>query len=236
MSELDERRANVEELITAAHQYDVANPGGDLGQFLTESVLATDLDAWDPERAAVSLMTLHAAKGLEFPVVYIVAVEHGILPHQRSIDDPDDDLEEERRLLFVGMTRAKEELYLSYVCKRDYRGQSRLAIPSQFLTELAPEARGSREAVVDSMTERKPLATTARLVTAAELAGESASPPARVGSFHEGMLVRHSHYGLGRITTLSGSGAMRKATVRFTTGDSRTFVIAKAILHPVKTG
>src|SRR3977135_3636843 len=80
-------------------------------------------------------MTLHAAKGLEFPVIYLVAMEQGILPHERSLAK-DDDVEEERRLAFVGMTRAKEELYLSHARLREFRGQTLYAIPSTFLDEL----------------------------------------------------------------------------------------------------
>ncbi len=83
-------------------------------------------------------MTLHAAKGLEFPVVYMLANEQGILPHERSLAK-DEDLEEERRLAFVGLTRAKEELYLSYARLREFRGQTLYAVPSMFLEELPPE-------------------------------------------------------------------------------------------------
>jgi DNA helicase-2/ATP-dependent DNA helicase PcrA len=80
-------------------------------------------------------MTLHASKGLEFPVVFIAAIEEGLLPHERSRDHPDE-LEEERRLLFVGITRAQEELHLSMARYREFRGQRRLTVPSQFLMEL----------------------------------------------------------------------------------------------------
>ncbi len=260
---IDERRENVEELLTAAHQFDVANPGGTLDQFLSESVLATDLDDWDESRSAVSLMTLHAAKGLEFPVIFIVAIEHNILPHSRSLANGDD-LEEERRLLFVGMTRAKQELNLSHVRVREYRGQTQLAIPSQFLTELpinsgvtmsddtesnsSPRFRRSefRRAGTNAGNHRgydesrsgtrpdRPAASRAMLMTAAELVGESPAPPADAAEFQQGLLVRHPAYGLGRITALSGYGTARKATIRFTAGDTRTFVLSRSPLRAVK--
>src|SRR5690606_27071679 len=83
----------------------------------------------------VTLMTLHAAKGLEFPVVYIIAVEDGLIPHERSRDYPSQ-LEEERRLLFVGITRAEEQLQMSMATYREFRGQRRMAVPSQFFMEL----------------------------------------------------------------------------------------------------
>ena len=139
-----ERLANVEELVTAARQHDeafVVDPtAGDgaadaLGAFLETTALVADADAWDPAADRVALMTFHAAKGLEFPVVYLVAMEDGILPHERSIDRPDQ-LEEERRLVFVGITRAREEVHASCARMRDYRGTRRVSAPSVFLTEM----------------------------------------------------------------------------------------------------
>ncbi len=131
----EERQANIEELVTAAAEFEEETDSRTLADFLATSALTTDLDRWDPEQGAVSLMTLHAAKGLEFPVVYIVAVEEDILPHARSADSQEQ-LEEERRLLFVGITRAQEELYLSYARERSFRGMVSVTVPSQFLNEL----------------------------------------------------------------------------------------------------
>jgi DNA helicase-2/ATP-dependent DNA helicase PcrA len=131
-----ERLANIEELLTAAREFDIRNPGsGHLEQFLEESSLVADTDAWESEIDRVTLMTLHAAKGLEFPSVFIVAVENGLLPHERSMHD-EEKLEEERRLLFVGITRAREELQLSHADYRAFRGQSCPTVPSPFLMEL----------------------------------------------------------------------------------------------------
>ncbi|MEI6255266.1 MAG: UvrD-helicase domain-containing protein [Planctomycetota bacterium] len=136
----EDRLANVEELVTAARQCDdsfqAATPDDDaLGAFLETTALVADTDVWDAQDNRVSLMTLHAAKGLEFPVVYLIAMEDGILPHERSLDHPDQ-LEEERRLVFVGITRSREEMHASAARMRDYRGSRRISAPSLFLAEM----------------------------------------------------------------------------------------------------
>jgi DNA helicase-2/ATP-dependent DNA helicase PcrA len=133
------RLANIEELLTDARQFDERNPGGrQLEVYLENAWLVNETDDWETESDKVTMMTLHAAKGLEFPVVFIVAVEQGLLPHERSIND-EGQLEEERRLAFVGITRAKEELQLSYAVHRDFRGQRRRTVPSPFLLEMPRE-------------------------------------------------------------------------------------------------
>src|SRR5260370_29127900 len=104
-----ERLANIEELITAAHQFHQEDNSRTIADFLENITLASDVDGWDEKQDLVSVMTLHAAKGLEFPVVYMPANEQGILPHERRLAK-DEDLEAERRLAFVGLTRAKAEL------------------------------------------------------------------------------------------------------------------------------
>jgi DNA helicase-2/ATP-dependent DNA helicase PcrA len=130
------RLANIEELLTDARQFDEQNPGGGkLEEYLERSWLVNETDNWDTQTDKATMMTLHAAKGLEFPVVFIVAVEDGVLPHERIGQHPDE-LEEERRLAFVGITRAKEELQLSYAVTRDFRGVRRRTIPSSFLMEM----------------------------------------------------------------------------------------------------
>jgi DNA helicase-2/ATP-dependent DNA helicase PcrA len=134
--EEEERLANVQELLTVAREFDERHPGtGHLEAFLEETALVNDTDDWQSERDRVTLMTLHASKGLEFPVVYLVAVEAGLLPHERSQASAEQ-LEEERRLMFVGITRAQQRLQISRAHYRDFRGQRRLTVPSQFLMEL----------------------------------------------------------------------------------------------------
>ncbi len=131
-----ERVANIDELLVAADEFDEQHPDdGGLEAFLESAALVNDVDEWNEASPAVSLMTLHAAKGLEFPVVFIVGLEDGLLPHERSSQD-EESLEEERRLLFVGITRAKEELQLSRTVSRIRRGESWPTIASRFLMEL----------------------------------------------------------------------------------------------------
>jgi len=130
------RLANIEELLTDARQFDENNPGGGyLETYLENAWLVNETDDWQAETDKVTLMTLHAAKGLEFPVVFLIAVEQGLLPHERSTKDKSQ-LEEERRLTFVGITRAQQQLQLSYAVRRDFRGQRRYAVPSSFLLEM----------------------------------------------------------------------------------------------------
>jgi DNA helicase-2/ATP-dependent DNA helicase PcrA len=130
-----ERLANVQELVSAAKQFSEEVPDGTLAAFLENATLASDVDEWDEVRDCVSIMTLHLAKGLEFPVVYILALEEGILPHEKSSASATD-VEEERRLLFVGITRAKEELYVTFCRRRELFGQTRECTPSVFLGEM----------------------------------------------------------------------------------------------------
>ncbi|MGL6195847.1 MAG: ATP-dependent helicase, partial [Thermoguttaceae bacterium] len=141
-----QRLDNIEEFLTEAREFDrkpFVGTGDDfdiaadnsLQRFLEQIALVNDVDSWEDDTNRVSLMTLHAAKGLEFPVVYIVAVEEGILPHERTRDFPQQ-IEEERRLFFVGMTRAREELRISWSRYREYRGRNMSTIASSFLFEL----------------------------------------------------------------------------------------------------
>src|SRR5215831_2895130 len=135
----EDRLANVEQLITDAKQFAAEDSSRTIGDYLENITLASDVDSWNEHQDCVAVMTLHAAKGLEFPVVFMAAVEQGMLPHERSLAKQDE-VEEERRLTFVGMTRAKEELYLSYARLRAFRGSELYAIPSMFRDELPQDA------------------------------------------------------------------------------------------------
>ncbi|MDR3233981.1 MAG: UvrD-helicase domain-containing protein [Planctomycetaceae bacterium] len=142
-----ERLDNIDELLTAAREFDTNTREAEISaatalqEFLEQTALASDTDALDKDTECISLMTLHAAKGLEFPVVYIIALEEGILPHDRSTHDTMQ-LEEERRLFFVGMTRAEEELRISRAERRNFRGSfGSSAISSRFLFELPKDGK-----------------------------------------------------------------------------------------------
>lgn len=136
-----QRLSNIEELVSAARLYDAQETSegeaATLGGFLETASLAQDMDSLDTSSGAVTLMTLHSAKGLEFPCVYIIAVEQNLIPHERSLKENDPhQLEEERRLLFVGITRAQEKLVLTHTLRREMHGRSLSTIPSDFLREL----------------------------------------------------------------------------------------------------
>jgi DNA helicase-2/ATP-dependent DNA helicase PcrA len=250
-----ERLANIEELLTAAMQFDEQNPGiGHLEDFLEQASLVADTDAWENDTDKVTLMTMHAAKGLEFPVVFIIAMEEGLLPHERSRNDPEQ-LEEERRLLFVGITRAEEELELSLAVQRDFRGERRMTVPSMFLLEMPrDEMEQVRPGLVYDQqwdqtaqyefedeeyedTESTPgfdvpaaiITTAADMLVDAESVSERVSPDV----FRQDMVVIHPDYGPGKIVALSGTGERRTATVNFAAGDGqKSFVLSMCPLRP----
>lgn len=262
------RLANCEELLTDARQYDEQAADDDtldpsLEGYLERAWLVNETDGWDDDTDKVTLMTLHAAKGLEFPVVFLLAVEDGILPHERSATDPEQ-LEEERRLAFVGITRAEEELQLSHVLRRDFRGQRRIAIPSSFLLELprdemeCSEARPAIDwelegwdAAPDDEVEfqinegaERPQPTgvdpaiemhAAAVTTGSALLGGASPSGPRVSpeAFRVGMAVEHPELGRGEVLTLSGNGKGRRATVRFG-GEEKRFVLAFSPLRPAE--
>lgn len=241
-----DRLANIEELITAAKQFAAEDGGRTIGHFLENITLASDVDGWNEQQDCVSVMTMHSAKGLEFPVVYMVAMEQGILPHERSLGR-DEEVEEERRLAFVGMTRAKEELYLCHARLREFRGNTLYAVPSMFFDEIPATAtlavdlsssaggtlaaiehwRGGGSAATQGWTD----------------AGVRQKPPpvapadgdvGKGAAYVEGMLVRHPTYGAGRIVEVGGYGAMRKVKIRFQTAGERSFIADKVTLEIVR--
>jgi DNA helicase-2/ATP-dependent DNA helicase PcrA len=134
----DERTENLEAFLNRAAEFDQLRPDGDLAAFLEEVALVADIDEFDPAQEAITLMTIHSAKGLEFPAVFVVGLEEGVLPHRNSMDS-DAQIEEERRLLYVAMTRAEGRLHLSAAAQRLQWGQVSVSPPSKFLAELPPE-------------------------------------------------------------------------------------------------
>ena len=247
-----ERLANVEELVTAAHQFHAEDNSRTITDFLENITLASDVDSWDDQQDCVAVMTLHAAKGLEFPVVYLLAAEQGILPHERSLSriDGDKELQEERRLAFVGMTRAKEELYLTHCRLREFRGQTLYAVPSMFLEELPEDgveqvdlsaSAGGAERAMETWRAAASHASAgwydthfAAKVDVSRLAAASA-PTNAVDVYEVGVAVVHDVYGAGKITDVRGQGVLRKIKVRFSTSE-RTFIAEKAKLSIVQKG
>ncbi len=200
---------NVENLIAEAEKYDRQQPEGSVIGWLEETSLLSDVDSIDDTAGAVTLMTLHAAKGLEFPVVYIIGVEEGLLPFRREADGPAD-VEEERRLCFVGMTRAKEELTLCHARYRVRHGQTLRNVRSEFLRDLPsdeiercdddPDASDGGFAVAERGT-RGP---------------EDWLP---------GVFVLHDEYGIGVIRSIRSWGALNHATVAFEDGEEHSFIL-----------
>jgi DNA helicase-2/ATP-dependent DNA helicase PcrA len=134
----EERWANLLELRAVTTRYDDLAPDDALDRLLEETALVADQDSYEGDADAVTLITLHAAKGLEFPVVFIAGLEEGLFPHSRALDD-EKELEEERRLAYVGITRAKLRLYLSHAWRRATWGMGQATVPSRFLLEIPAE-------------------------------------------------------------------------------------------------
>jgi DNA helicase-2/ATP-dependent DNA helicase PcrA len=226
--ESEDRRRNLNELVNAALQYQEETDEGSLEEFLASAALASDADSKDGQQDRVTLMTLHASKGLEFPVVFLVGLEQGLFPSYRSLDDPAA-LEEERRLCYVGITRAKERLFLSHASERRlWGGMREPAVPSVFLSELPeqllqgdlPHSGGAairREQRLDRLTrvdrqQQQPLAGGS--VPANAVRRRSAGPaPGR--SWAVGDRLRHVSFGEGQVTHLFGSGEKVSLAVKF---------------------
>ena len=144
--EAEGRVENLEEFVGVAAEFDRMNPEGTLTDFLQEISLYADVDSLEEGVPYVTLMTLHNAKGLEFPVVFVTGMEEGLFPHSRSLDEQR--LEEERRLCYVGITRARDRLYLSHALSRMLHGSSGYKLPSRFLGELPAQLLQHRETSV----------------------------------------------------------------------------------------
>jgi len=206
---------NVNELINATAQYDRQTENSSLLDYLQQISLFSDADAYDSSSGRVALMTLHTAKGLEFENVFIIGLEDGLLPHEKSnAEEDEDELEEERRLFFVGMTRAKTELYISYARYRTVRGQMLRTIPSQFLYELGTD--------FTSLTQENQCSY-----------GDIDGASQAVAHFATGQLVRHKVFGLGTVKEFIDMGQNSVVTIKFSTGQTRTLMLKYANLSKV---
>ncbi len=198
---------NVNELISAAAGYDQQAEQPSLIDYLQQISLFSDADAYDASSERVALMTLHAAKGLEFENVFIVGVEDGLLPHERSnAGEDEDELEEERRLFFVGITRAKTGLYISYARYRTVRGQMLRTIPSQFLFELGQD-------LIEQAQENRYCDDNENISQI---------------DFEAGQLVRHKTFGLGRVKEFIDMGENSVVVVEFDSGQTKSLMVKYA--------
>ena len=275
-----DRAANVHELISAARQYDALSEQMDeerdeaaagmpaflmedertsLQGFLELATLANETDNLDASQGSVTLMTLHASKGLEFPSVYIIGIESGLIPHERAVTDGNvSSFEEERRLLFVGITRAMQNLTLTQASERTFRGMRRTTISSPFIAELQGviDRKASMAtpppitaALLDERLEQarrrfeaaQKIGDRKLIMTAAELAAKKGLPDGAATTdspsafqFAMGMQVRHPRYGRGVVTELSGGSSRATISVQFENdGQTHTFVASRCPLQPV---
>lgn len=204
-----ERLENVQELISNALAYEKDHETPSLANFLEEISLVADIDNYDKEADAVVLMTIHSAKGLEFPVVFLPGMEEGIFPSHQSETD-DNELEEERRLAYVAITRAKTRLFCLHARERVLYGRTQYNQPSRFLTELPEDATDRdeirrREETVSAPVRRKPTVS-AEFTRPAAIAVNAAKPAVR-DRFDGGDRVVHPSFGAGTVLTVTPMGS-----------------------------
>jgi len=222
------RLENAQELAAAAYEYLERNPEGTLSDFLGEVALLTDLDRWDPATSAVTLMTLHQAKGLEFEAVFLAGLEEGLFPLSRTLSDPAE-LEEERRLFYVGLTRAKKKVSLSF-CSRRHRFGETFNLPSRFLDEI-PTDLIKREGLAypdkyrGQSLSNKPYPRVANRVRSED----SVSAHLRTGS-----QILHPTFGQGQVLATEGEGEALRLWVKFSSGETKKLFAKYASLKVLR--
>ena len=228
----DQARAeNIGELLSVAKDFQDTNPTGTVEDFLEQVALVNDVDSFEQEESKVTLMTLHAAKGLEFPIVFLGGLEEGLFPHSRTLMNPEE-IEEERRLAYVGITRAEKELYISNATTRTVFGRTSSYLPSRFIDEIPEELvdglRAKRK-VPDDIKRHVPqhMSVTSRPVTKPIIRNEV------IADWKVGDTAIHSKWGNGKVINVAGEGAGMKLTIEFPTQGVRV-VMAK--FAPVKKG
>jgi DNA helicase-2/ATP-dependent DNA helicase PcrA len=233
--ESQDRLENLAELLSAAADFDAREEAPSLPGFLDRVSLLSDVDK-AKDGAPVILMTLHSAKGLEFENVFLIGLEEGLIPHARSLTS-DDGVEEERRLCYVGMTRARERLHLSWARSRQLFGQRRVSEPSRFLGEIPRSTLELTESLrsSDVLEERRLPAWRERGATARSVASVSAATagPAGDSQLRPGGRVRHPLFGVGTILRSEGSGDELKLTVAFAGIGAKRLVARYAGLEAV---
>ena len=225
------RAENIGELLSVAKDFQDTNPSGTVEDFLEQVALVNDVDSFEQEESKVTLMTLHAAKGLEFPIVFLGGLEEGLFPHSRTLMNPEE-VEEERRLAYVGITRAEKELYISNATTRTVFGRTSGYLPSRFIDEIPEELvdglRAKRK-VPDDIKRHVPqhMSVTSRPVTKPIVRNEV------IADWKIGDTAIHSKWGNGKVINVAGEGAGMKLTIEFPTQGVRV-VMAK--FAPVKKG
>ena len=225
------RVENIGELLSVAKDFQDTNPTGTVEDFLEQVALVNDVDSFEQEESKVTLMTLHAAKGLEFPIVFLGGLEEGLFPHSRTLMNPEE-IEEERRLAYVGITRAEKELYISNATTRTVFGRTSSYLPSRFIDEIPEELvdglRAKRK-VPDDIKRHVPqhMSVTSRPVTKPIVRNEV------IADWNIGDTAIHSKWGNGKVINVAGEGAGMKLTIEFPTQGVRV-VMAK--FAPVKKG
>jgi len=214
------RQENLREFMSVTREFDREQPGGNLEEFLSELALVTDIDTYDENSDQVTLMTLHSAKGLEFPIVFLVGLEEGVFPHSRSLHEPGE-MEEERRLCYVGITRARERLYITHCQQRTLYGNTKSNKPSRFLNEIPDRYLTTRDPL-----DHVPVNSTNKLNTIVE-PYEQMSP----SSFTPGDRVYHRKWGNGVVKDVRGQGDNQEVKVDFANLGVKTLLARYAPLE-----
>ena len=230
----ESRKENVGEFLSVAKDYMDSNPDGNLQDFLENVALVSDVDDFESSDSKVTLMTLHAAKGLEFPVVFLTGLDEGLFPHSRTLLDPAQ-VEEERRLAYVGITRAERQLYVTNATTRTMYGRISAYMPSRFLAEIPPQLMEDyhRKSVMpQSRTTAVPGKQRFSILTK-PVASSLPKKHAVTDTFAKGDKVRHKIWGIGTVLDVIGEGTNMQMKIQFPTKGVRQVVVKYAPLEKI---
>lgn len=233
-SQGESRKENVGEFLSVAKDYMDSNPDGNLQDFLENVALVSDVDDFESSDSKVTLMTLHAAKGLEFPVVFLTGLDEGLFPHSRTLLDPAQ-VEEERRLAYVGITRAERQLYVTNAITRTMYGRISAYMPSRFLAEIPPQLMEDyhrKRAMPQSRTTAVPGKQRVSILTK-PVASSLPKKHAVTDTFAKGDKVRHKIWGIGTVLDVIGEGPNMQMKIQFPTKGVRQVVVKYAPLEKV---
>lgn len=230
----ESRKENVGEFLSVAKDYMDSNPDGNLQDFLENVALVSDVDDFESSDSKVTLMTLHAAKGLEFPVVFLTGLDEGLFPHSRTLLDPAQ-VEEERRLAYVGITRAERQLYVTNATTRTMYGRISAYMPSRFLAEIPPQLMEDyhrKSAMPQSRTTAVPGKQRVSILTK-PVASSLPKKHAVTDTFAKGDKVRHKIWGIGTVLDVIGEGTNMQMKIQFPTKGVRQVVVKYAPLEKI---